>query len=104
MGKSQRNKGAGGEREVVHLLLRYGIFARRGQCFDGEPDIVTGFPFHLEVKRQETTKIHEWMRQSVEQCRPGKKPAVVHRRSREDWLITMKFEDFLEALGCTNIQ
>ena len=99
MGKTQRNKGAAGEREIVHILIDHGIWARRGQCFDGEPDIVTGFPFHLEVKRQETTKIHEWMKQAVEQCRPGKRPAVVHRRSRDEWLITMRFNDFLEAFN-----
>ena len=94
MGKSQRNKGAVGEREVVHMLNAHGIHARRGQVFNKEPDIVTDFPWHLEVKRQETTKIHDWMRQSVEQC-GSKYPAVVHRRSREDWLITMRFDDFL---------
>ena len=97
MGKKERNKGAVAEREIVHILLAHGIDARRGQCFDHEPDIVTEFPVHLEIKRQETTKIHEWMKQSVEQCK-GKPPAVVHRRSREDWLITMKFEDFLRLL------
>ena len=95
MGKSQRNKGAGGEREVVHLLNEHGIIARRGQCFNHEPDVVADFPLHLEVKRQETTKVHEWFKQAVEQCRPGKIPAVVHRRSRDQWLITMRFEDFL---------
>ena len=94
MGKSQRNKGDGGEREVVRILNDYGIPARRGQVFDREPDIVSSSPIHWEVKRQETTKIHEWMRQSVEQRR-GKVPVVVHRRSREDWLITMRFTDFL---------
>ena len=98
MGKTQRDKGANAEREVVHILQAYGIQARRGQVFNREPDIVTDFPVHLEIKRQETTKIHEWMRQSIEQCR-GKLPAVVHRRSREGWLITMRFEDFLKISG-----
>lgn len=97
MGKSERNKGASGEREVVHILESRGIKARRGQVFFCEPDIVTDLPVHLEVKRQETTKIHEWMRQSCDQCR-GKYPSVVHRRSREGWLITMRFEDFLYLL------
>jgi hypothetical protein len=99
MGKSQRDKGANAEREVVHILEAFGIEARRGQVFNGEPDIVSDFPLHLEIKRQETTKIHEWMRQSVSQCRPGKIPAVVHRRSREDWLITMNFKELLQWLN-----
>ena len=95
MSKMQREKGANAEREVVHILNRYGIPSRRGQVFNHEPDIVDDTPIHWEVKRQETTKIGEWYRQSAEQCR-GKIPVVVHRRSREDWMITMKLEDFLK--------
>ena len=99
MGRSQRTKGANAEREVVHIMTEYGIEAKRGQCFNHEPDIVADdFPLHVEVKRQETTKIHDWYKQATEQCRDGKLPAVVHRRSREDYLITMKFTDFLEVL------
>lgn len=97
MSKSQREKGAAAEREVAHLLEKFGITARRGQVFNGEPDIVTDLPFHLEVKRQETTKIHEWFRQS-EAAAGGKIPVVVHRRNREPWMVTLRFEDFLEVL------
>lgn len=97
MGKMQREKGARAERQIVHILQEYGIDARRGQVFNGEPDVMSSLPIHIEVKRQETTKIHEWMKQSQEQNR-GLIPTVVHRRSREDWLITMKFEDFLQLL------
>ena len=95
MGKAQRNKGATAEREVVHILNEYGIPSRRGQVFNHEPDIVDDTPIHWEIKRQETTKIGEWYRQSAEQSR-GKVPVVVHRKSREPWMITMKFEDFLK--------
>ncbi len=98
MSKSQRTKGANAERECAKILRDHGINARRGQVFNHEEDIVTDLPLHIECKRQEVTKIHEWMKQSTEQCR-GKIPTVVHRRSREDWLITMKFEDFLDLIG-----
>lgn len=98
MGKSQREKGANAEREVAQLIRKHGFNARRGQVFNHEPDIITDIPVHLEIKRQETTKIHEWMKQSTEQSR-GQSPAVVHRRNREDWLITMKFEDWLEIIA-----
>lgn len=95
MGKSQRNKGANAEREVASILREYGIDSRRGQVFNHEPDIVDDSPIHWEVKRQETTKIGEWFRQSESAC--GEKiPTVVHRRSREPWMITMRFEDFLK--------
>ena len=103
MGRSQREKGANAERECAKILNAHGINARRGQVFNHEEDIVTDLPLHLEIKRQETTKIHEWMKQSTEQCR-GKIPTVVHRRSREDWLITMRFEDFLNIINCGNAE
>ena len=103
MGKSQRNKGYRGEVEIVKILQSHGISAKRGLVFCHEPDVVTDLPIHIEAKRQETTKIHEWMKQSTEQCR-GKIPTVVHRRSREDWLITMRFEDFLNIINCGNAE
>ena len=101
MGKMQKAKGYRGEVEVVAILREYGIDAKRGLVFRKEPDIVDDTNIHWEVKRQETTKIHEWMKQSREQCR-GKIPTVVHRRSREEWLITLKFEDFLKLIGGNN--
>lgn len=101
MGKSQRTKGYRGEVEIVKILQSHGISAKRGLVFCHEPDVVTDLPIHIEAKRQEKTHIHEWMKQSTEQCR-GKIPTVVHRRSREDWLITMKFEDFLNLINYGN--
>lgn len=95
MGKSQQVKGKEGEREVANILKSFGLMARRGQVWNGEPDIIAPtLPIHLEVKRQETVKIGEWMRQSQEQSR-GLVPAVVFRRSREKWKICMELEDFL---------
>ena len=98
MSKAQRDKGARGERQVSQILNDYGFNSRRGMVFVKEEDIVSDLPIHFECKFQERTSIHEWMKQSVEQCR-GKIPTVVHRRSREEWLITMKFEDFLKLIG-----
>ena len=101
MGTMSRNKGYRGEKEVEKILRDHGINAKRGLVFNGEPDIVDDTPYHWEIKRQERTQIGEWMKQSTEQCR-GKIPTVVHRRSREDWLITMKFEDFLNLINYGN--
>ena len=103
IGKSQRDKGANAEREVANIIKQYGFVARRGLVFIHENDIVSDLPIHVEVKRQETTKIHEWFKQAESAC-GDLPPTVVHRRSREPWFITMKFEDFLQLLkgGKTN--
>lgn len=95
MGKMQRDKGARFERTVSAILNEYGITSRRGNVFYREDDVVTDSPIHVECKAQETTKIHEWMKQSIEAA-DGKIPVVVHKRNREEPLITMKFEDFLK--------
>ncbi len=98
MGKSQREKGADAEREVAKILNDYGFMARRGQVFNGEPDIVAPqLPYHFEVKRQETLKITEWWKQS-ESASHGKIPTVVFRRNREQWKIMLSLTDFLEIL------
>ncbi len=107
MSKSQRNKGANAEREVVHILQAHGYTARRGQCFDREPDVVCrdgAFEhIHIEVKRQETTQLPAWFAQSQDACRGDEVPCVVHRRSREAWKITMGFEDFLRILDGSGV-
>lgn len=97
MSKSQRDKGANAEREVANIIKQHGFTARRGQVFNHEPDIVTDMPFHFEVKRQETTKLSDWFKQSEEAAK-GKIPVVVHRRSRQPWMITMRFEDWLDNI------
>lgn len=97
MGKNQRTKGANFERDVAKLIQSYGWQARRGQVFNHEPDIITDMPIHVEAKRQETTKIHEWFAQSKSAC-GDKIPTVVHKRSRDDILITLRFEDFMKLL------
>lgn len=97
MSRSQRDKGANAERELAKILTAHGIPARRGQVFNHEPDIVTDTNLHIEVKRQETTKIGEWYRQSKNACPDGKMPVVIHRKSREPWMITLALEDYLKG-------
>lgn len=95
-GRGARNKGSAAEREVASILREYYPNAHRGMVFYHEPDIVGGVPgLHLEVKRQERTDLRSWMNQSTEQAKPGEIPTVVHRRNREQWLITMNLKDFL---------
>ena len=71
MGKSQREKGKRGERELAGRLRDHGYDCRRGQQFcgaSGDAD-VTGLPgIHIECKRVE----------------------------RSEWLVTMKLEDWIQ--------
>lgn len=97
MGKSQRDKGARGELEVAKIITAFGGFiARRGQVFNGEPDIVCPqLPIHFEVKRHEELCIPQWMNQAAKDC-GDKYPAVVYRQSYHPWTIVMRMSDYLE--------
>ena len=50
--------------------------------------------YHFEVKRVERLNIAEAMRQATADA-AGRVPVVVHRRSREPWLITLPLEVWL---------
>lgn len=96
---NSRTKGKRGELEAAHLLKEYGYDARRGQQFagiNGDADVV-GLPgIHLEVKRVEKLNIENAVDQSVRDAREGEKPAVLHRKNRRKWLVTMPFNEWIE--------
>ena len=96
---NSREKGKKGERELAGILKAHGYRARRGQQYcgtSGEADVV-GIPgVHIECKRVEALNIYTAMAQAVRDARPGEIPTVFHRKNREDWLVTMRLEDYLE--------
>ena len=103
MGKSQREKVKRGERELAGQLREYGYDCRRGQQYcgrSGAADVV-GLPgIHIECKRVERLNLHDAMDQAVrdagalpEDGRPF--PAVFHRRDHEEWLVTMRLEEWI---------
>ena len=99
MGKSSQRKGADGERELVALLNKYGYEVKRGGSlsFGDVPDIV-GLPgVHIECKRVERLNVSEAYQQAArdaEKFNDGA-PALFHRRSRQPWLVTMSFDDWI---------
>ena len=48
----------------------------------------------IAVKRVERLNLHAAMEQSIRDAK-GDIPIVVHRMSREPWMVTMRFEDFM---------
>lgn len=105
-------KGATGERELASLLRGYGYdIERGGTCsFGTAPDLV-GLPgVHIECKRVERLNINKAMQQSMTDAAKFEDgiPTVFHRQNRADWLVTMRFEDWMRlykkagspCLGC----
>ena len=96
---NSRTKGKRGELEAAKLLKKYGYDARRGQQFsgaNGDADVV-GLPgIHIEVKRVEKLNIENAVDQAIRDSREDEKPAVLHRKNRRKWLVTMPFDEWIE--------
>lgn len=103
MSKSQRTKGAAGEREFCKLLEEHGFPKPQrllGQARDGGGDIPTP-PILWEVKRRQKIATYEFMRQAVAALPAQPKcdvPAVAMRADGEDWLIVIRAKDILPIL------
>lgn len=103
-----RRKGAKGELELRDSLQALGIDAHRTRQFcgkNGTPDVeipgLRGY-LHIECKRTERLRLHDAMKQSTEDAPPGAVPTVIHRRNRDEWMLTLKLEhlwDFFHALS-----
>ena len=96
---NSRAKGAAGERELAKKLREYGFDARRGQQFsgaNGDADVV-GLPgIHIECKRVERLDLHGAMDQAKRDAREDEFPAVFHRKNNCEWLVTMRFDDWMQ--------
>jgi Holliday junction resolvase len=96
-GKSSRTKGATAEREIVGILTEAGYDVHRVPCSGALTWLrgdVTGMDYCIEVKRQETVRLNDWVTQAREQA--GNKPwLLMHRRSRQEWLVTMPLAQWL---------
>jgi len=98
---NSKRKGSAGEREVCEIFKESGHEAHRNdQSYTGgfmNPDIsVSGFDdYHFEIKRVERLNVPEAMNQARHDC-GNRIPAVIHRRSREPWLITMTLDDWMK--------
>lgn len=95
MSRSQREKGKRGEREAAKAVKEsLGIPARRGVQYTGleaQDLAVEADGIHWEVKFVEREAVRSWMRQAVADS-DGNVPVVLHRKSREPWLLTIPLD------------
>lgn len=101
MGKASREKGKQGERELAAELRRLGFdSARRAQQYCGaesSADVLGLEKVHIECKRCESLSIYKAMQQAMRDAGETQDiPLVMHRRSRQPWLVVMKIEDWAE--------
>ena len=86
MGKSQRLKGANGERELVNLLKdELGIdFSRNlNQARDGGHDVNANLRLAIEVKRDEKKSLRAMWNQCSKQAKSDQVPVLAYRLNYE---------------------
>lgn len=96
---NSKKKGSRGELEAVNQFKEAGMEARRTQqyCGDnGDSDIIVDdlTDFFFEVKRCEKVFLESWLYVAQNQSK-GKIPAIIHRRNKEKWKVTLYLKDFL---------
>lgn len=98
MGKTSREKGKRGEREVASLLRTHGYDTRRGVQYKGgtdSPDVV-GLPhIHIEVKRTERLDLYGALSQSKGDA-GADLPVVIHRKNDCEWVVIQPLNDWIE--------
>lgn len=101
MGRSEREKGKRGERELAKELTRVlGLpFARTSQFCGtaGDSDVrCASLPhLHVESKFSETFSPYSAIEQATGDASPGAVPIVCHRRRGKPWLVVLKLNDLL---------
>lgn len=105
IGKSSRQKGSRGEREVCNILkARFEEDFRRGyqrRVQTDEPDIVgpDWFKYWPECKNMKAPNIVKAYHQAIDET-DGRPPLVFSKKTHDKagWLVTMNMETFLELL------
>ena len=105
MGKiNSKAKGKRFELQLAHKLQEYGFEARRTAQYcgnTGDASDVVGLPgIHIEAKHQETMRLYDWIEQAkhdADLSNDNILPAVFHKKSRAEILVTMTFEDFMKV-------
>ena len=98
MGKTSREKGKRGEREVAAFLRSEGYDAHRGVQYHGGPESpdVVGLPrIHIEVKRTERFDLYGALSQSKGDAGDNM-PIVVHRKNECEWVVVQPLKDWIE--------
>ena len=99
MAINSRSKGKVGELELANLLKEYGHSTRRGVQYSGltgAADVV-GLPgVHIECKRVEKLNLYKAMAQSIRDSKEKAIPTVMHRKNRQEWLVTLRLDDFMK--------
>lgn len=97
-GKPSRDKGRRGELELCKILSdALSLPVRRvplSGAMEGHKGDLEVPGLHVEVKRQETWHLQEWIRQMEDQS-GDQMAALMFRKSRSPWYVLMTLSDWI---------
>jgi hypothetical protein len=101
--QGKKQKGSRAERNFAQLLVDAELdpYAKRmvlsGSVFGLEGDIFSKLPFLFEIKHHEKIRLWEFWDQAKEQSLGlSKRPVLVVRSNKRDFLVAMAVDDWLE--------
>lgn len=99
-GRKSQAKGRAGELELCSILKGYGCPVEPGQAvsYGSTPDLTGLAGIHCECKRSEKQAIYEWIAQAQRDSNKFKDglPAVFWRKNRENWIVCMTLDSWME--------
>lgn len=99
MGRTSRDKGHAGERELTGIFEAAGRDVAQLQRNRSDmADLLIDNWLYVDSKRAERWKLHEWIPQVRACTPPGAVPALALRRNREPWGIWLPLEDFIRRM------
>ena len=108
--RSRKSKGALFQRHIREALLEHfseqlepddiktAIMGESGMDIKLSPAAQRLFPFAVEAKRCEKISLRQWWRQARENSNEKLKPLVITKQNREEALVVLSLQDFLELL------
>jgi Holliday junction resolvase len=97
MGRTSREKGKRGERELAQALRDLGIDARRSVQYsgrEGTADLTTSLPgVHWEAKRSARIAALRFLEQAERDSPATDLPVVACREDRGPWTVIVRLED-----------
>ena len=100
MSRSQRVKGASGERDLCAILndqLGTCVSRKLGQARDAGNDIDVG-KFRIEVKRRNRIAMLRWLDQCLVGSGVDQIPLVAMREDGGEWAVLLRLKDFLPMM------
>jgi len=108
--RSRKSKGAKFQNEVREALLekfegklepddiKTAVMGESGEDIKLSPAAQKLFHFAVECKRTEKISLRQWWRQACQNSNEKLKPLVITKQNREEPLVVLSLQDFLDLL------